>query len=159
MITYEKMTVDDIPALTDIMSRAFDMDSRIYLGKDGGPDGYNDGSFLQKWGIESGAYSVKVLDDGRLIGARIIFITPEKQEGYLGCMFVDPDLHERGYGTKIWKNAEETFPEIKLWRTETPAFSRRNHAFYVKKCGFSIVNIENERSYEDASYQMEKVIK
>lgn len=41
-----------IDTLTKIMERAFDEDTRIHIGEEkGGPDGYNNGDFLRKWGV------------------------------------------------------------------------------------------------------------
>ena len=41
------------------------------------------------------------------------------------------------------------YPNTKVWNTETPIFSRRNDNFYVNKCGFHIVKIENPRDLEE----------
>ena len=43
-----KLGEDDIFLLTPIMTKAFDTDSILHLGKVGGPPGYNDGTFLRK---------------------------------------------------------------------------------------------------------------
>ena len=46
----------DIEALTPIMRRAFDEDTRLHLGLPaGGPQGYDDGSFLRRYGLHPGA--------------------------------------------------------------------------------------------------------
>ena len=159
MLTYEKMEEKDIMELTGIMKRAFDKDSQIAFGCDGGPEGYDDGSFLRKWGIENGGFARKILMDGETVGAYILFFSPDGKEGFLGTIFVEPGKHEQGIGTKTWADIEKEHPEVEVWRTETPGFSRRNHAFYVNKCGFSIVNIENPRDAQEANYQMEKRMK
>jgi hypothetical protein len=46
-----------------------------------------------------------------------------------------------------------------VWRTETPGFSKRNHYFYVNKCGFEIIKIENLKDKYDAMYILEKQMK
>ena len=46
--------------------------------------------------------------------------------------------------------------ETKIWRTETPGFSKRNHNFYVNKCGFKIIRIDNPGDFMKESYFMEK---
>lgn len=159
MLTYEKMTENDIAQLTGIMKRAFDKDSQIAFGQDGGPEGYDDGSFLRKWGIEEGGCARKILLDGKTVGAYILFFSPDGKEGFLGTIFVEPEKHEMGIGTQVWKDIETEFVKVEVWHTETPGFSRRNHAFYVNKCGFHIVNIENARDRMEANYQMEKRMK
>jgi len=35
--------------------------------------------------------------------------------------------------------------QIKAWRTETSGFLRRNHNFYVNKCGFKTCKIQNPK--------------
>lgn len=147
----------DIPALTAIMKRSFDKDSMEFQGQPGGPPGYDTGEFLRKFGTDhpdSTAY--KVLADNRIIGSVILWITPE-QDNYLGCLFVDSDLHDKGLGFRIWQLVEAAYPGTKTWNTETPAFTRRNHHFYINKCGFHVVRIDNPKSPE-ASYVMRKVM-
>jgi hypothetical protein len=41
-------------------------------------------------------------------------------------------------------------------RTEIPKFSKRNHHFYVNKCGFKIWKIENPKEWNEGQYLMEK---
>ena len=62
----------------------------------------------------------------------------------LGNIFIDPKHQDKGIGLMIWKLIEQKYPETKIWRTETPGFSKRNHNFYVNKCGFKIVKINSK---------------
>ncbi len=53
-INFKLLKEENIKDLTPIMKAAFDYDTKIHLGKEeGGPTGYNDGSFLRKWGLDS----------------------------------------------------------------------------------------------------------
>ena len=47
---------------------------------------------------------------------------------------------------------EADIPEL------TPIFSRRNHNFYVNKCGFHVVRIEKPKDLEEGSFILEKKI-
>lgn len=49
------------------------------------------------------------------------------------------------------------YPDIKIWNTETPIFSSRNHNFYVNKCGFHIVKIDNPKNRREGQYILQKV--
>lgn len=121
-LDFVPMQESDIPVLTPIMKRAFDEDSRLYFNQpEGGPDGYDDGSFLKKWGLESGGTAFRVNHDGQAIGAMILFINHEQKEGFLGNIFVDSTMEGRGYGSAMWRFVEKTFPDIRVWNTETPA--------------------------------------
>ncbi|MFD1773037.1 GNAT family N-acetyltransferase [Paenibacillus rhizophilus] len=147
---------NDVEALTEIMTRSFDNDALVSLGEDkGGPEGYDTGEFIRRWALESPSESFKVLLDGRIVGAVIVFIH-ENNENFLGNLFVDPALQSQGVGLSIWEAIEREYLDTKKWTTETPGFSRRNNHFYVNKCGFKIVRIENARDAKEASYVMEK---
>ena len=156
-IRFENMLNSDIPDLTAMMKRSFDKDSMEFLGQPGGPPGYDTGEFLRKYGTENDqSTAFKIIGDGKVIGAVILWITPE-QKNQLGCLFVDSKLHDKGFGIRVWKLVEALYPETIVWMTETPAFTRRNHNFYINKCGFHVIRIENPRSPE-ASYIMEKIM-
>ncbi|ULQ58772.1 GNAT family N-acetyltransferase [Brucepastera parasyntrophica] len=155
-LTFNIMRKEDIPELTAVMKRAFDEDSRRHLGEEsGGPDGYDDGSFLRKWGLHPASSAWKIEKDGKLIGAVIVWVFSSR-ENKLGCMFIDPELQDKGLGRTVWKFIESEYPQTVTWRTETPGFSKRNHNFYVNKLGFKIVKIENPGDPRSEMYIMEK---
>ena len=152
-------TESDIEPVTPIMKRAFDEDSRRHLdGAEGGPPGYDNGDFLRKWALHPDSTSFTIRLEGKLVGAVVVWINGNG-ENFLGNIFIDPDYQDKGLGLKVWRLIERTFPDTKIWRTETPGFSRRNHHFYVNRCGFKIVRIENPKDPLESSYQMEKVMK
>jgi GNAT superfamily N-acetyltransferase len=155
-IELHPLNEDDIRPLTQIMTRAFDHDTRIHLGEErGGPDGYDDGRFLIKWGLQSPTESFTVLLNGTLIGGVIVWIR-ENGKNYLGTIFIDPPFQGKGIGTKIWRLIESAFPDTKAWMTDTPGFSTRNHHFYVHKLGFAIIRIKNPGKQKEEVYIFEK---
>ncbi len=105
---------------------------------------------------DSDAY--KITWDGRPVGAAIVWINRD-HINFLGNIFIDPELQDKGFGKKVWEFIESRYPDTVIWRTETAGFSKRNHHFYVNKCGFKIVRIENPKNKYEESYQMEKVMK
>lgn len=148
-----------IGELTDIMERAFDEDTRIHLGREkGGPEGYDNGDFLRKWGLHEDAASYCVSLDGRCIGAAILWIR-EDGHNFLGNLFLDPIYENQGLGTRVWEMIEKQYPDTRTWSTETPGFSRRNHHFYVNKCGFHIVRIDRPKDRLSCQYEMRKVMR
>jgi len=154
-LQFEAFTKEDIPALTPIMKAAFDEDSRRHLNKAGGPPGYDNGEFFRKWYLNSGSVAYKVSKDGKPIGAVNVWINKDGVN-YLGNIFIDPALQDKGIGTIVWRFIEKTYPDTVRWRTETPAFSRRNHNYYVNKLGFKIVRIEDPKKADGGSYLFEK---
>ena len=155
-LQFEKVTDADVPRMTEVMKRAFDEDARRHLGEDsGGPPGYDNGDFIRKWYLGHGAKAFKVISNGEIIGGINVFIG-KNRENFLGNMFVDPAYQDRGFGTRIWRFIEEQFPDTVKWRTETPGFSKRNHNFYVNKCGFHVVRIDDPKNPREESYILEK---
>lgn len=155
-LTLAPFLPEDVPAMTAIMKRAFDEDSRRHLGGEtGGPEGYDDGTFLRRFALNPRSDAYKVLRGGEPVGCVIIWPRPNG-ENMLGCMFVDTAAQDQGLGLRIWRRMEQKYPDARVWRSETPAFSRRNHHFYVNKCGFHIVRIQQPHDPRAAMYILEK---
>lgn len=156
-IEFETFKEEDIPELTQIMTRAFNYDSKLHLHKEsGGPEGYDDGSFLRKYGFDRMSTQYKILLDQKVIGATILWLDEKNQRGFLGCLFIDVPFENQGIGAAVWQKIETLYPNIKVWGTETPAFSVRNHHFYINKCKFHLVRIDEPKSLEKGSYIFEK---
>lgn len=136
-INYSPLVASDIPELTSLMTEAFDDESIRYNGGvKGGPPGYDDGSFLQKWAIENEeSLAFKIIAEGKLVGAFIIW-WDKNGESTLGNIFISPQFQNRGIGTSVWNHIEKSFPTQK-WSLETPVWSIRNHFFYESNCGFT----------------------
>ncbi|MBN2393066.1 MAG: GNAT family N-acetyltransferase [Anaerolineae bacterium] len=153
----------DVMPFTRIMKRAFDEDARRHLGEEsGGPPGYDNGDFLRKWALDKNSTAYAIFKETvpigvTAIGVVIVWIN-SNNENFLGNIFVDPDFQDQGIGSLIWKFIEQKYSNTKVWRTETPGFSKRNHNFYVNKCGFKIVRIENPGNKYEESYILEKEI-
>lgn len=156
LIRLEELHIDE---LTKIMERAFDEDTGIHLGEEkGGPEGYDDGSFLKKWGLNENTTSYCITLDEQLIGAVILWIN-KNNENFLGNIFIDPIYENQGLGLKVWNMIEKLYPDTKVWNTETPIFSSRNHNFYVNKCGFHVVKIDNPKDKFMGQFVMRKEMK
>jgi GNAT superfamily N-acetyltransferase len=158
-IALEPLTEADIGPLIPVMVRAFDDDTRRHTGKSsGGPPGYDDGTFLRTYALreDSDAFTVRV--DGEIGGAVIIF-PGDDQSCYLGNIFIDTRFQGAGVGTRVWQEVESRYPETSTWRTATPGFSKRNHHFYVRKCGFEVDRVTDAGDPERESYHLVKHMK
>jgi GNAT superfamily N-acetyltransferase len=157
VLTFEKIREQDIPALTSVMTRAFDADSQQHLGvSKGGPEGYDDGRFFHQWLFsyeESRGY--KILTDRCIIGGIIVWIY-EHGRNVLGTIFVDPDYQDRGVGTRAWQFIEAKFPQTKSWQLGTPSFAVKNLHFYEHKCGFEKVKETDASEHPGTSLVYEK---
>ena len=141
-LVVEEIAGVDVPALTRVMRRAFDDDSKRHLGVEkGGPEGYDDGEFFRKWlfGYEW-TVGYKAISDGRIVGAIIVWIF-DTGRNYLGTIFVDPEYQNRGVGKRLWDFIESRYPKTKSWQLETPGFATKNHHFY-ETCGFRKVAVK-----------------
>jgi ribosomal protein S18 acetylase RimI-like enzyme len=144
-LTFEEIVEADLPALAEVMTRAFDDDSQKHLGIErGGPEGYDNGDFFRKWlfGYEE-SVGYKILADDKIIGAMIVW-TFDHGKNVLGTIFVDPAYQDRGVGTRAWQFVEAAYPDTQSWTLETPCWAKKNHHFYEKKCGFSKVGEKDD---------------
>lgn len=155
-IEFRRFAEADIEDATRIMKAAFDEDSDLFRTVPDAPPGYDDGSFLRRNAVESGADSYCVLIDGALAGTVIVFHNAQNGENFLGCIFLDPALRGRGLGKNVWDRIEAMYPDVKVWRTETPLCSKRNLHFYINKLGFMAYRIDDPKEYESAQVQLIK---
>lgn len=107
-------------------------------------------------GGSSSSYCISLNE--QLVGGVILWIN-ENNHNFLGNIFIDPAYENRGLGIKVWNMIEKLYPDTEVWETETPVFSSRNHNFYVNKCGFHIVKIDNPKNRLEGQYKMQKVMK
>jgi GNAT superfamily N-acetyltransferase len=139
-LSFEEITEDDVPELTEVMTRAFNDDAQKHRGvQKGGPPGYDDGEFFRTWLFPyEQSVGYKILFQGEIVGGIIVWILPEGHN-ILGTIFVDPAYQDRGVGTQTWQFIEATYPQTKSWRLATPPWATKNHHFYEVKCGFTKV--------------------
>lgn len=135
-IVYLKIYPVDYEILTRIMTSAFNEDTSIHTDlKEDGPRGYNDGSLI-KWLNEHKDFeSYKVVYNNIIVGAYTVAIKPNSEYS-LEMLFIDPKYRKNHLGTIVWKHIEEEYIDAKKWTVETPDYSKRNHHFYTKNCGF-----------------------
>ncbi|MEO3944712.1 GNAT family N-acetyltransferase [Gorillibacterium sp. CAU 1737] len=155
------MEEGDLPELSTILKDAFNADSQLYLGKDDGPRGYDDGQLLRRLQTDPGhtAFSLWLNgEDGGCVGGIVLKVNEETQVHQLELLFVNPNLHGRGLGAIAWKRVEEHYPNARRWCTETPIYSRRNLHFYINKLGFHAVRLQDPFHDENGSVLLEKVV-
>lgn len=95
--------------------------------------------------IKEGA-AFRIISDGKKVGGVVVKVSQEI--GDLELLFVLPKFHNKGIGQQAWKEVEKLFPNVKIWKTVTPYFEKRNIYFYVNKCGFHIVEIYKEQNQD-----------
>lgn len=93
---------------------------------------------------EKGAIAYKAVVDGQMVGGAVVVINEETQHNHLYLLYVKYGTQTKGMGYAIWSEIEKLHPNTKVWETCTPYFEKRNIHFYLNKCGFHIVEFQNE---------------
>jgi len=121
---------DDAYLLAEISKRAFESDVEVGAEEPGGPPGYDSLEFQMR-AMDWADYYTILLDDG-LVGGLIIGSVNEEHR-VMERIFVDPDHHRKGIGTRSMELLEGLYPDLKLWTLGTPEWNQRTNAFYEKQ--------------------------
>ena len=137
-----KVTSEDLSQFKKDMQEAFQKGFEDVYGK-------TDGIILPEKDIDSslnekGSVAYKAVVDGKMIGGAVVVINEETGHNHLHLLYVKYGVQTKGVGYAIWTGIEKLHPNTKVWETCTPYFERRNIHFYVNKCGFHIVEFQNE---------------
>lgn len=85
--------------------------------------------------------------DKKMVGGAVLTIKDDNHN-ILSLLFVDSDYLDRGIGYRAWLEIEKRYPQTKTWTTITPPVLMRNVYFYVNKCGFQMIRVEDPKSDE-----------
>jgi ribosomal protein S18 acetylase RimI-like enzyme len=153
-IMFKKAVENDIPELTEVMTRAFDDDTRRFGGNPagGGPPGYNTGDFLRKWMGPGTCY--RMMKGDKVVGGFIVFINKDGNN-VLRSIWVDPQYQNLGIGAEAIHFIEKTYPDARKWSLGTPEWSTRNHHFY-EKCGYKKVGEEYNEEEDFTGFRYDK---
>lgn len=139
-ITFEPPTLADAPALLDTQIRAFHDDTRLYGVEIGGPPGYD--SMETILNDVNNPLCHKIVCDGQIVGG-IVVMDYGNGHFHLDRIYIDPDFHNRGIGTRALQFIEATYPANK-WTLDTPLWAIRNQHFYEKMGYVNVKEFEIE---------------
>jgi GNAT superfamily N-acetyltransferase len=132
-VALERALKEDAEKLADISKRAFHSDVEVGASSiEGGPPGYDSSEFqiyMMKW-----CDYYKILYGGKIVGGLIV-ARKRKDHYEVSRVFVDPEHHNRGIGTKTFQTMWQLYPEANLWTLGTPEWNTRTKHFY-EKLGF-----------------------
>lgn len=120
--------------------------------------GYLDGTRYNEW-LSSDDYIYECeTDDGVKIGGAVVgFVDEENASGIeIIDMFVLREYRDQGYGTSIFDNVQEIFKDADFITLKTPLQARKNHIFFVEKCGMRVVKMVGAKKIQDSFYVMRK---
>ena len=123
-----KAGTSDALVLNAISKYAFDSDVEVGAPSAGGPPGYMSLKYHMK--IARSGHLYKLTENGLIIGGAILF--PDGDTLNIGRIFVNPDYHRKGYGTRMMQEIEALFPDVKTFTLDTPAWNTRTNDFYRK---------------------------
>lgn len=117
----------DAAVLAEVCKKAFESDIEFGAPGKGGPPGYD----LPEAQIRL----MKVLDyfavllDDKIVGG-IIIDSGGKDHKVLERIFVDPEYHRRGIGTRASELLFDSYPNTRFWTLGTPEWNVRTNHFY-----------------------------
>lgn len=99
-----------------------------------------------------------MMNQNAIVGGVIITIDEKTSQGELGFLFVKVGVQGKGVGKQIQQEIEAMHPNIKVWKTCTSYFDKRNIHFYVNKLKFKIVRYfeYEESNYKQTNHDFEK---
>lgn len=140
MISIERALLEDAKAITEIKTAAFNKEINTYLGRNGGPPGYD--KVESEIDIINKFITYKIMLAGKIIGG--LFLIPmEDNKMSFEDFVIAPDYQGKGYGYKTLQLVENTYPSIKEWYLSTPVFSVGNQHLY-EKFGYAEISRDDE---------------
>ena len=139
-VALRKAQPEDAEALAGISQRAFDSDVAVGAPGPGGPPGYASPD-SQAEAMKAGDYHA-ILVDGHIAGGAIVFETGPGEYA-LGRIFIDPEWHGRGVGSRAVALLWEAYPQARRWTLDTPIWNRRTRHFY-ESLGFMAIGERTE---------------
>lgn len=144
MLRVERAQIEDAYVLTDIKIASYNKEINTYLGRNGGPHGYDD--VESEISIIKNLISYKIILDDQIIGA--LFLVPISETVMCFEDFViEPSFQGKGYGYKTMEMIEEAHKSILEWHLSTPVFSIGNQHLYEKFGYFEVSRNEEEINY------------
>lgn len=129
MLEIKRAVLKDAEAITEIKIKAFDKEINTYLGRNGGPPGYD--KVESEKDIITNFIAYKIVLDNNIIGG--LFLIPmEGNKMRFEDFVINPIYQGNGYGYKVMQLVEMMHPEIKEWQLSTPVFSVGNQHLYTK---------------------------
>ncbi|HUS77270.1 MAG TPA: GNAT family N-acetyltransferase [Patescibacteria group bacterium] len=128
-ISLIRMDEEDAEVLADISKRAFDTDVDVGApNPEGGPPGYDDPEFQVS--VMNYLDCYKVMLDDEVVGG--LYVGPGEEHRVMERIFVDPNQHRRGIGTRAMELVHGMYPVVKLWSLGTPEWNVRTKEFYER---------------------------
>lgn len=144
LLEIKKASIDDAQLITDIKIKAFNKEINTYLGRNGGPPGYD--KVESEIDIIKNYIAYKIELDNQIIGALFLIPLGDNKMRFEDFV-IDPLFQGKGYGYKVMDLIKKTYSDINEWQLSTPVFSVGNQHLY-KKFGY----VEVSRNEDEIEY-------
>ncbi len=134
VVTLSEASEADSECLAEIAKRAFDSDVDVGAPAPGGPQGYDSPAFYTRSLRFLDCYVI--LPGEEMVGG--IMVNVGGSHGIVERIFVDPDHHRKGIGSKAMELVMERYPDVSLWTLGSPEWNTRTERFF-EKFGFKQV--------------------
>lgn len=140
MIEIKRALLNDAETITEIKIKAYNKEINTYLGRNGGPPGYD--KVESEIDIITNLIAYKIVLDNKIIGG--LFLIPiERNKMRFEDFVIDPIYQGNGYGYKVMHLIEEMHSDVVEWQLSTPVFSIGNQHLYTK-FGYKEISRDDE---------------
>jgi GNAT superfamily N-acetyltransferase len=140
MIEIKRALLNDAETITEIKIKAYNKEINTYLGRNGGPPGYD--KVESEIDIITNLIAYKIVLDNKIIGG--LFLIPiERNKMRFEDFVIDPIYQGNGYGYKVMQLIEEMHSDVVEWQLSTPVFSIGNQHLYTK-FGYKEISRDDE---------------
>jgi GNAT superfamily N-acetyltransferase len=144
MLELKKASINDAKIIAGIKIEAFNKEINTYLGRNGGPPGYD--KVESQIHIIQNFIAYKIELDNEIIGA--FFLIPlEDNKMCFEDFVIKPLFQGKGYGYRAMELAQKAYSQIKEWQLYTPVFSIGNQHLYEKFGYIEVLRNEDEIEY------------
>jgi len=144
VLEIKKANINDAQLITEIKIKAFNKEINTYLGRNGGPPGYD--KVESEIDIIKKFIAYKIELDNQIIGALFLIPLADSKMRFEDFV-IEPLFQGKGYGYIVMKLVEKTYPHINEWQLSTPVFSVGNQHLYKKNGYVEISRDEDEIEY------------
>ena len=144
MLEINKANIKDAKLITDIKIKAYNKEINTYLGRNGGPPGYNE--VESQISIIKNYIANKIELDNQIIGGLFLIPLGDNKMRFEDFV-IEPSFQGKGYGYRVMELIEKAYPDINEWQLSTPIFSVGNQHLY-KKFGY----VEVSRNEDEIEY-------
>lgn len=144
MISIRKAVLEDAELITEIKKAAYNKEINTYLGRNGGPHGYD--KVESQIDIINRFEAHKILFGSQIIGAFFLIPMEEKKMRFEDFV-IHPMYQGKGYGLQTLQLIERKYSHVSEWYLSTPIFSVGNQHLY-EKFGYK----EIDRNTEEIEY-------